>query len=103
MSNSDRTRSELLKELHDARERLEGIEQELASRRESGRTRREILKAAWVSPIILSLGLPSRAVAQGAPTTGFPTTGAPTTGSPTTGGPGPTPRVPVFPLLDPDR
>ena len=61
MSESDRTRSELLKELRDVRGRLERLEKERAAEPGVSISRREILKAAWVSPIILSLGLPSGA------------------------------------------
>ena len=54
MSESDRTRTELLKELRDVRRRLERLEKERAAEPEASVSRREILKVAWASPIILT-------------------------------------------------
>jgi hypothetical protein len=76
MADSDPTRKELLEELRRVRQRLEQLEKEReASRKEqespSGPTRRDVLKAAWASPILLSIGLPRGAAAQSQTSTTF--------------------------------
>lgn len=90
MADSDETRKELLEELRSVRRRLEKLEKERAAGEGSGPpagpTRRDVLRAAWVSPIILSLGLPRAGYAIPTTPTAAPTTRQPTvrpTSSPT--------------------
>lgn len=65
MSESDETRKELLEELRSVRRRLEQLEKQRSEAARpgppAGPTRRETRKPAWVSPIVLPLGLPARA------------------------------------------